>query len=252
MLRTIKLLHFVVLLMPALAFGQNRPPVVDAGPDQYMFTNDTTSLIGSATDPDNDPIEAWQWTVESSPAVSNPQFSSPTLSSTTFLADTAGIYDVSLVASDGLVWSDPDYVNVFVADIIGPTAVATSDVTSGISPLTVQFDGLGSIGTQIFDGTSIIDLAGSGWDDGSFSGDLTYRWNFGDQTALSFDASATHTYTSPGTYTAILDVYDELGNSDLATLQITVNAVPVPSAVWLFGSGLIGLVGMARRRRKTV
>ena len=29
-----------------------------------------------------------------------------------------------------------------------------------------------------------------------------------------------------------------------------VNAVPIPAAAWLFGSGLLGLVGVARRRRK--
>ena len=29
---------------------------------------------------------------------------------------------------------------------------------------------------------------------------------------------------------------------------VTVSAVPVPPAVWLFGSGLLGLVGIARRR----
>jgi len=30
----------------------------------------------------------------------------------------------------------------------------------------------------------------------------------------------------------------------------SVTAVPVPAAAWLFGSGLLGLVGVARRRRK--
>jgi hypothetical protein len=28
-----------------------------------------------------------------------------------------------------------------------------------------------------------------------------------------------------------------------------VSAIPVPAAVWLFGSGLLGLIGMARRKR---
>lgn len=32
-------------------------------------------------------------------------------------------------------------------------------------------------------------------------------------------------------------------------LEGTVQAVPVPAAAWLFGSGLLGLLGLGRRRR---
>lgn len=47
-----------------------------------------------------------------------------------------------------------------------------------------------------------------------------------------------------------LDVLaDEIGSTDLLRLSV-VSTVPVPPAVWLFGSGLLGLVGVARRRQK--
>ena len=32
-------------------------------------------------------------------------------------------------------------------------------------------------------------------------------------------------------------------------ITISTSAVPVPAAVWLFGSGLLGLVGIARRKK---
>ena len=35
-----------------------------------------------------------------------------------------------------------------------------------------------------------------------------------------------------------------------ATFEGEVSAVPVPAAVWLFGSGLLGLVGVARRKKQ--
>jgi hypothetical protein len=37
-------------------------------------------------------------------------------------------------------------------------------------------------------------------------------------------------------------------NLDITTMTVT--EVPVPAAVWLLGSGLLGLVGFARRKAK--
>ena len=48
-----------------------------------------------------------------------------------------------------------------------------------------------------------------------------------------------------GTDTQLLD----WNLNDTGVLSYGVSAVPVPAAVWLFGSGLIGLVGVARRRK---
>lgn len=45
----------------------------------------------------------------------------------------------------------------------------------------------------------------------------------------------------------IQDLNDESWAMD--NLSVSVTAVPVPAAVWLFGAGLIGLVGVGRRRR---
>jgi hypothetical protein len=40
-------------------------------------------------------------------------------------------------------------------------------------------------------------------------------------------------------------------NFDFTSLEVTsVSAVPVPAAAWLFGSGLVGLIGIVRRRKQ--
>jgi hypothetical protein len=48
----------------------------------------------------------------------------------------------------------------------------------------------------------------------------------------------------------ILD--DTLSNATLRSFSIAVNAVPVPAAVWLFGSALIGLLIIGRSKNKHV
>jgi hypothetical protein len=47
--------------------------------------------------------------------------------------------------------------------------------------------------------------------------------------------------------TTSLQRYDE-GEVHAGSALVRVSAVPVPAAVWLFGSGLLGLIGLARRK----
>ena len=58
------------------------------------------------------------------------------------------------------------------------------------------------------------------------AGNLSYSWNFGDNTPVSTDHSPTHTYTSPGVYSVTLNALVEGGCSDDITVQVEVNEAP--------------------------
>ena len=70
-----------------------------------------------------------------------------------------------------------------------------------------------------------------------------------DFNVFSASGGGTGSYLSAAHVQSIADPIYCSGSSDPACGSGWIGAVPVPAAVWLFGSGLLGLVGVARRCR---
>ncbi len=97
----------------------------------------------------------------------------------------------------------------FIGDNRPPIAIASSDKTSGLTPLTVNFSS-----------------AGSGDPDAGQA--VTYDWDFGDGTAHSATANPSHQYTTNGNRTATLTVTDPFFLTAQSTIAIQVgNSAPV-------------------------
>ncbi|TRZ43495.1 malectin domain-containing carbohydrate-binding protein [Robertkochia solimangrovi] len=104
--------------------------------------------------------------------------------------------------NDGVI-TTATYANVSVNTInAAPVAVASSDITNGDAPLTVNFTG----------DTSTDDVLVT-----------EYLWDFGDG-STSTEANPTHQFTTAGIYDVVLTVTDAAGASDSAeAIAITVN-----------------------------
>ena len=105
-----------------------------------------------------------------------------------------------------------------------PTAAASGNPTSGVVPLTVNFDGTGSFDS---DGTIV-----------------SYDWQFGDGTTAS-GSTVSHNYTFAGIYTAQLTVTDNDGRSDTATVSISAEldnpSCPTPGVLHEQWEGITGV-----------
>jgi glucose/arabinose dehydrogenase len=91
-----------------------------------------------------------------------------------------------------------------------PKALATADKSYGPSPLTVQFDGSASTAPEGFP--------------------LTYRWDFGDGTAIGTQMNPSHTFNAPvgvpTPFTVTLTVTDRSNATSQATLLVSANNTP--------------------------
>lgn len=96
--------------------------------------------------------------------------------------------------------------------------------------------------------------------DGTYTG--SYSFGFGPAPAVA--TTTTWDVTQVGTNlsfvtldgdangyygTSFTNIFGTIGPVMDGTAMGSVSAVPVPAAVWLFGSGLLGLAGVARRRK---
>jgi len=126
----------------------------------------------------------------------------------------AGTYTAILTVIDdgGALDSASQVITVSAPTNLQPTASFTAIPSSGPAPLGVNFNAMASSDP---DGTI-----------------ATFEWNFGDGDHAT-GATANHTYTNPGAYTAVLTVTDDKGATASTTRSITVtvpgNALPTAS-----------------------
>ena len=121
------------------------------------------------------------------------------------------------------------------------TGTGTLTILDGLTPLTANLDWL-NINTVGVAG--ILNISGN-----VNLTSITYGGTDADLLALANAGSgiqtATFQFTSPQSLT---DLFETSSTVSSTSFSGSISAVPVPAAIWLFGSGLLGLVGIARRK----
>lgn len=101
------------------AVGEDNAPVANAGEDISAEDCTAIQLDGSGSvDADGDKL-TYYWEIQKKPtgsAVSADSFSDVNGAKPTFFADVAGAYRLSLTVNDGATWSDPDPLDLVVAE----------------------------------------------------------------------------------------------------------------------------------------
>lgn len=123
--------------------------------------------------------------------------------------ETPGTYTATVTVTDPQGKTASETVEIVVSERANaaPSVIAAADPTTGRAPLTVKF------GAQAFD------------PDGP-ENEMTYLWDFGDEGAAQFGSSPSHTYRTPGTYTATVTATDAQGAFDTAEMTIVVDGPP--------------------------
>ena len=201
-------------------------------------------------------------------------------SAITALVLSTGASAVTVTYTDRGLWEAAITGAITAEDFnaLTPSTIAT-DTTTSIGLLSIETFNTDS-GTHINDGTGARNIDGSNYlqvrTDGGPIGSIRsanlilpesiYAWGmdfsqYGDQTHVSFlditeqpigphNSSGFIGFVSDTAFSQIALTDPYISFSDVGIDNFSyVSAVPVPAAVWFFGSGLIGLIGVARRKK---
>ena len=198
----------------------NSPPVVDAGEDQEVDIGATVSLVGSASDEDEEPL-TYLWNQIAGPSV---DLTTSTELETGFVApkgEVDTVYTFQLIANDGQEDSEPDTVDVVVKGTLAKalTAYAGKD--------------------QRVPEHSEVTLFGSGKD--PLKNPLNYNWRqvSGEQVTLSASDIAKPSFEAPEvangeTKTLVFEitVSDDSGRAAKDTVTVIVDPINgAPTAI---------------------
>jgi len=134
-------------------------------------------------------------------------------------------------------WVDTGEVNPYGQPVYDTNYTVSSSITSTVNVGGFDGDPVDGDGNGIWDTQAVsIDITDivKGWLSGTANYGLEMFYsNYAQDDAIYLSTMETDTaaYGSVTPY-----------------LEVTTTVIPVPAAVWLFGSGLLGLVGIARRR----
>lgn len=175
-------------------------PIANAGDDQVVHEGTLVTFNGSAST-DNVEVVNYLWTfVDVAPQ---------TLLgvNATHIFDIPGVYNVTLIVSDGQGNLATDVVTITVIDATWPAANAGPD--------------------QVVDEDTLVNFVGSASTDNV--GIISYVWTFMEGTLQTlFGVKPSYTFETPGIYTVKLNVTDAEGHFTTDTVVITVRDMTPP------------------------
>lgn len=193
----------------------NQAPVANPGVAQsVLLSQGAVQLDGSAsTDINGDQI-TYSWALRFKPSRSEAVLSGPSLVKPTFTPDVLGVYEFSLVVSDGKLNSAVSFVKVTVSEVNAPPVANAGPDQSVLLGSLVTLDGRDS-------------------SDANRDDVLTFTWSLvrpdGSSQVLTGVRPA-FTAVQTGTYTASLTVRDAVSSSEPDAVRVVVaaeNLVPV-------------------------